>query len=244
MKRVNLAELLVERELARDIEEAKALIENKKIWVAGFPIANPSSLVQPEAHIEVKGTEKKWASRSGEKIWKFIEEGWIEPQGKICIDVGASTGGFTDALLRAGAKKIYAVDVGYGQLLYRLRRDKHVEVLDRYNFRYADPEDFQPSPEVFSMDVSFISTLKLVESLNEVMCSSAEGLVLIKPQFEAPPEILEEGIVTDSALRKKTVDRVVSGWQKKGWQCEKLSPAPLKGTTGNVEFIAKMSRRE
>jgi 23S rRNA (cytidine1920-2'-O)/16S rRNA (cytidine1409-2'-O)-methyltransferase len=244
LKLVSLAELLVEKQLAGDIEEAKDLVENKKIWVAGFPVDNPSSLVQPEAHIEIKGIEKKWASRSGNKIWKFIEEGWIDPEGKICIDVGASTGGFTDALLRAGAKKIYAVDVGYGQLLYRLRRDKRVEVLDRYNFRYADPEDFQPPPEIFSMDVSFISTLKLVEPLNEVMSSSAEGLVLIKPQFEAAAEILEDGIVTDPTLRKHTVDRVVSGWQKKGWQCEKLSPAPLKGTTGNLEFIAKMSRQD
>lgn len=234
--------MVVEQELAADIKSAKNLIAEKKIWVDGFPADNPATLVDSGAHVELRSVEQEWASRASEKIWKFIEAGWIDPKDKVCLDVGASTGGFTDALLRAGAGKVYAVDVGYGQLLYRLRNNSRVTVLDRYNFRYAKSEDFQPPPEIFSMDVSFISSLKLIDSLNKVMAARAGGLLLVKPQFEAPKKDLRDGIVTDARRRRKIVDRVLSGWQKKGWSCQDIAPAPLKGSTGNTEYIAHLTR--
>lgn len=242
MNRQRLDKYLVEQELARSRSHACELIDEGKVWVNGMPAEKPATLVERDASIEVRDPGYRWVGRGGEKIWPLIEKGWIDPDGKICLDVGASTGGFTQALLRAGARRVYAVDVGYGQLNYELRRNERVHVMDRYNFRYAEAEDFDTAPELFTMDVSFISTLKLLDALNRVMRPESEGLVLIKPQFEAGPEENEEGVVRDPSVRKRVLREVTEEWENQGWGTRHLAPAPMEGRSGNQEFFAHVVR--
>jgi len=138
---------------------------------------------------------------------------------------------------------VYAVDVGYGQLDDTLRNDERVEVMDRYNFRHAESSDFPDEPDLFTMDVSFISTIKLLDALNNVMASDGEGLVLLKPQFEAGPDKNENGIVKDKTVVENVLETVSTQWLKQGWGTEALAPSALKGRTGNQEYVAKMVRR-
>jgi 23S rRNA (cytidine1920-2'-O)/16S rRNA (cytidine1409-2'-O)-methyltransferase len=240
--RQRLDKALVERDIARSRSHAKELIENDRVRVDGFPAEKPSTLVEHDDHLTLEGDEYPWVGRGGKKIWPFIDRGWLDPNGEVAIDVGASTGGFTQALLRAGAKGVHAVDVGYGQLDYELRQDSRVTVHDRYNFRYAEPDDFDPDPVVFTMDVSFISTLKLLDALNAVTANSARGLCLVKPQFEAEPDENDDGIVTRDSVVKRVLREIVEGWSKMGWGTRAVAPAPLTGQEGNQEFVALFDR--
>ncbi|MFB6356076.1 MAG: TlyA family RNA methyltransferase [bacterium] len=242
MKRQRLDKHLVENDLARSRSHAKELIQDRRILIDGFPAEKPSTLVEHNDNVEVKGDLYDWVGRGGRKIWEFIERDWVTPSDRVCLDVGASTGGFTQALLRAEAQKVYAVDVGYGQLDYSLRRDERVTVMDRYNFRHATPGDFDPSPTLFTMDVSFISTLKLIEALNSVTTEESTGLVLLKPQFEAGPDENEQGIVTDPEVVSRVLVEVLEGWQEKNWGVQNLEAVPLKGQEGNQEYMALITR--
>lgn len=242
MKRQRLDKALVERDIARSRSHAKELIGEGRVLVGGFPADKASTLVEHNDHIELEGDEFPWVGRGGKKMWPFLEREWGNVDDRICLDVGASTGGFTQALLRAGASRVFAVDVGYGQLDYKLRQDDRVTVIDRYNFRHADPGDFSPSPEFFTMDVSFISTLKLLDALNEVTTENARGLCLLKPQFEAGPDENEQGIVTDLDVVIDVLSDVFDGWDKEGWGIEAVSPSPVTGQEGNQEYVVKFVR--
>lgn len=242
MKRRRLDRVLVERDLARSRSHAKTLIEGDRVLVDGFPAEKPATLVEPDAPIEIRDDGPSWVGRGGRKLWPFLESGGLSVEGRVCLDVGASTGGFTQALLRAGARRVYAVDVGYGQLAYRLREDERVVVRERCNFRHAGPEEFSPSPSRFTMDVSFISSRKLLPALNQIMTSDGEGVLLIKPQFEAGPEENEQGVVRDPDVLRRVVREVGAAWNREGWGTVTLRPAPLAGREGNQEFLLHVAR--
>ena len=243
MKRRRLDKALVERNLARSRSHARQLIDNDRILIRGFPASKASTLVEHNDHIEIKGDEYRWVGRGGKKIWPIFEEEQWDVEDSVALDVGASTGGFTQALLRAGATLIHAVDVGYGQLADSLRQDERVIVHDRYNFRHAKSKDFTPVPSIFVMDVSFISTIKLLDGLNRVMTSDAEGWVMVKPQFEAGPSENEEGIIKDSKTIQRVLNEVRDAWEKNDWGAQQILPAGLTGQEGNQEFFLKMDRQ-
>ncbi len=210
--------------------------------VDGFPAEKPATRVKPDAPIELRGDGPSWVGRGARKLWPYLEANGLEVQGHVCLDVGASTGGFTQALLRAGARRVYAVDVGYGQLAYQLREDDRVIVKERCNFRHVDAEDFSPLPSRFTMDVSFISSRKLRPALNRVMRPEAEGVLLLKPQFEAGPDENEEGIVRDPAVRRRVLGEVAEEWNRQGWGTVAIKPAPLTGQEGNQEYLVHVRR--
>jgi len=237
VKNEKVTELLVAQELVKDLSEAERLIKEGRVLADGLPVKSERSLVKPGAELKIKSDDPAWVGRGGEKIWPVLEEGWLKVEGKRALDVGASTGGFTEALLRAGAERVYAVDVGYGQLAYKLQRDERVIRLDRYNFRHAQSDDFQPPPQIFVMDVSFISSLKLIDPLEIVMTETPAGIVLVKPQFEANKEEVGDGVIESETLRQKILERVRAGWEEKGWRVVETAPAPLRGEEGNQEYL-------
>lgn len=237
-----MKELVRRGEVASE-NRARQLVEAGRVTVDGFPVDNPNSEVNGNAQLEIiEEKSNDWVGRGAKKIWPLLAEDKIVVKNKICLDVGASTGGFTQALLKAGAQKVYAVDVGYGQLDWSLRQDERVIVKDRYNFRYARSEDFQPSPALFAMDVSFISSLKLISALNEVMAGDSRGILLIKPQFEAPREDVKDGIIKEPSTWRRTLERVLEGWEESGWGCYDLQLSPVAGNEGNREFVALLAR--
>ncbi len=244
MKYKPVVRLLLEHDLVESEEQAEELIEANRVLVRGIPVNSVSSRTEADVIPEVVEPEKNWVSRGARKIRPFLEKDWLVVRDKVGVDVGASTGGFTEALLQAGARLVYAVDVGYGQLAYRLREDERVVPKERFNFRHAEETDFSRKPEFFTMDVSFISTEKLLPALNKVTTTSACGLLLLKPQFEARREETESGVIEAEKLREEIKERVLGGWQKKGWSPEKVALAPIKGeASGNQEYVVKMQRQ-
>lgn len=242
MKPRRLDKLLVERDLARSRARAKTLIEQDRVLVDGFPAEKPATRVKPDAPIELREEGPSWVGRGARKLWPYLEAGGLEVEGHVCLDVGASTGGFTQALLRAGARRVHAVDVGYGQLAYNLREDDRVVVRERCNFRHVRGEDFTPPPSRFTMDVSFISSRKLLPALNRVMTPDGEGVLLLKPQFEAGPDENEEGIVRDPGVLRRVLRDVGEGWNREGWGTVTIQPAPLTGQKGNQEYLLHVRR--
>ncbi|MGM0380355.1 MAG: TlyA family RNA methyltransferase [bacterium] len=243
MKYRPLVRELVRRELVGSEGEAREIVEAGRVKVNGFPVDNPQSEVDKETDLViVENDSPDWVGRGAKKIWPVLKSQRLDVTDKICVDIGASTGGFTQALLRAGARRVYAVDVGYGQLAYRLRQNDKVQVRDRYNFRYAEKVDFEPAPSTFVMDVSFISTLKLLPALGKILTAEGRGILLIKPQFEAPRKQVKDGIIKDPEVWRETLQTVISGWEEEGWGCFGLDVSPLAGGEGNREFVALMSR--
>lgn len=245
MSKKRLDKSLVEREISRSRSQAKELIEKGEVLVNGIPVRKPASLVDSDDQLSLVNPEHAdWVGRGGRKIWTFLEDDWMDVEGRVCLDVGSSTGGFTQALIRQGARKVYAVDVGEGQLAYELRQDDRVVVMENVNFRYADASEFDPAPDRFTMDVSFISTRKLLESLNAVCQSNASGMVLIKPQFEADRGENRGGVVSDPDVIVRVLRDVLDAWRESGWYCDALAPSPLEGPSGNQEYVARVRRRE
>lgn len=211
--------------------------------VNDFPVKKPASQVGPDDTISLVDPERAdWVGRGGRKLEPLLDEGRLEVDDRIFVDVGSSTGGFTQALLRHGASKVYAVDAGEGQLAFELRQDDRVSVHENYNFRYADPEDFEPSPDGFVMDVSFIATRKLLPALNEVIAEDADGLVLLKPQFEAGSDENVDGVVRDPDVVRRVLGEVIEDWEERGWGARSIVPAPLQGSSGNQEYFVRVRR--
>lgn len=245
MSKKRLDKSLVEREISRSRSQAKELIEKGEVLVNGIPVRKPASLVDADDQLSLVNPEHAdWVSRGGRKISSVLEDGWLDIDGAVCLDVGSSTGGFTQAMIRQGARLVYAVDVGEGQLAYELRQDDRVLTMEDYNFRYADPADFDDEPSVFTMDVSFISTTLLVEPLNVVLETGSTGLVLVKPQFEAGRDENEQGVVRDKAVIVRVLREVLAEWREHGWYCDALAPSPVEGPSGNQEYLARVNQRE
>ena len=240
-----LDKLLADRGLAESRTKAQALIMAGLVKVNGERVDKAGTPVRVDSLLEVDDG-RRWASRGAYKLLKAIEAFDLQISGKICVDIGASTGGFTDVLLDAGAKKIYAVDVGYGQLLTRLANDPRVVVMDRTNARNLTPGMFGEAVEVAVCDASFISLKLLLPAMASVLSDSGEAVVLVKPQFEAGRDRLgKNGVVRDAAVHAAVLSEVLEFSIKETTLFPiGLSWSPVLGPEGNMEFLCHLSRTQ
>jgi 23S rRNA (cytidine1920-2'-O)/16S rRNA (cytidine1409-2'-O)-methyltransferase len=211
------------------------------VTVSGAPTLKPARLVSPDEPIAV-AAQARYASRAGEKLAAVLPRFEVDPAGRFCLDAGASTGGFTDVLLRRGAARVVAVDVGYGQLLWRLRSDPRVLVLDRTNVRHLQPADVPPPPpDLVVADLSFISLTAVIPALQGVAADGADHVLLVKPQFEAGPQhVGKGGVVRDPDVWAATVRAVVQRAADLGLGLVAVAPSPLPGPAGNLEFFVHL----
>jgi 23S rRNA (cytidine1920-2'-O)/16S rRNA (cytidine1409-2'-O)-methyltransferase len=236
--------LLVERGLAPSRERAQALLLAGQVRVSGARIDKAGTQVAADAVIEIVGEQLRYASRGGLKLEGALEDFGINPGERVCMDVGSSTGGFSDCLLQNGARRVFAVDVTIDQLDWKLRRDARVTTVER-NARYLRPQDIREAVDLVTVDVSFISVSKILAAIVPVASVGAEFLILIKPQFELDKrEVGKGGIVRDAALHQKAIERVVKAATETGLEILGVRPSRLAGTEGNQEFFLHARRRE
>ena len=240
MKRQRLDLLLVARGLAESREKAQRLILAGEVLVADAPATKPGHEYPEDCEIRVRQPER-FVGRGGLKLEAAFEHfPGLSAAGKVCVDIGASTGGFTDCLLQHGAARVYAVDVGKSQLHSRLAADPRVVVLDGCNARHLQPGDLPEAPDLAVTDVSFISLRLILPAIDRLLRPGGETVALIKPQFEAGrEEVGKGGVVRDPALRRQIVDRIREfGVQTLGWQWLDFCQSPIQGPAGNVEFLS------
>ncbi|NLX19187.1 MAG: TlyA family RNA methyltransferase [Desulfobulbus sp.] len=236
-KKQRVDALLVARGLAASIEEARRLIGAGRVLINSRRSDKAGALVAPSSEIAVKMV-RKYVSRGGDKLDAGLRDTAIRPQGWICVDVGCSTGGFTDCLLRHGARKVYAVDVGYGQLDWKLRTDERVVVLERTNARFLTRTQIPLPIDLAVIDASFISLEPLLAPLLPLFCCEIRILALVKPQFQLPrEEVGPNGVVLDTRRHEQALAMVQEFSEKLGLQCTKITPSPLRGAKGNQEFF-------
>lgn len=239
MSRTRLDQMVTERGLAESREKAQRLIMAGCVTVNGRVERKPSHAVPPDAVVAVVEQER-FVSRGGEKLEEAFRHFRLDVAGRVCVDIGASTGGFTDCLLQHGAARVYAVDVGKGQLHWRLRNDPRVVVMDGVNARYLKPADLPEAPAFATVDVAFISLTKILPAVREVLAGGGGIVSLIKPQFEAGrKEVGRGGVVRDEAVRARVVEDIRAfGTVELGLEWVGVCPSPLEGPAGNVEFLA------
>jgi len=238
-KKPRLDQLLHQQGLAESREQAQRIIRSGKVRVNGQTQAKPSAQVDPEAELTVE-SPPPFVSRGGEKLMGAIQA-WpdLPMKDAVCIDIGSSTGGFTDCLLQQGARQVYAVDVGKGQLHWKLRQDERVQVMEGVNGRYLEAESFDPRPSLGVTDVSFISLTLILPAADRVLLPGSRMISLIKPQFEAGREQLRKGVVVDEQVRQDCVEKIRRfATEELKWTCLGVERSPLKGPAGNVEFLA------
>ena len=243
MKKERL-DILVQRLTGASRSKAQGLIQTGNVFDKdGNCLRKPGLRLEEDVVLEIK-EQPRFVSRGGEKLLAALEAFSPTLTGRIALDAGASTGGFTDCLLQHGAAKVYAVDVGYGQLAWSLRQDDRVVVMERINVRHLSPEMLDDVPDFFTADCSFISLRTILPPLMEVLAPQAEGIVLIKPQFEAGKEqVGKGGVVRDEAIRQATVDDVCEAARGLGFSEIDVIPSPLLGPAGNREFLAYLRGR-
>lgn len=235
--------LLVNRKLADSREKAKAIIMSGIVYVNGQKEDKAGSMFDIYAGIEVRGATLKYVSRGGLKLEKAMQNFPITLTGKVCMDVGSSTGGFTDCMLMNGAVKVYAVDVGHGQLAWKLRQDERVVVMEKTNIRYVMPEDIADKIDFSSIDVSFISLTKVLLPVKNLLRDDGEIVCLIKPQFEAGREkVGKKGVVRDIKVHKEVIDMVLEFAMSIGFDVLGLDYSPIKGPEGNIEYLAYLKK--
>lgn len=233
--------LLVQRGMAASREKAKAMIMAGEILVDGEREDKAGSMFPDTVTITQKGRPLPYVSRGGLKLEKAMTHFGLDLTGKICMDVGASTGGFTDCMLQNGAVKVYAVDVGHGQLDWKLRNDERVVCMERTNIRYVTPEDIQEPVQFVSIDVSFISLTKVLLPVRNLMEEGAEMTALIKPQFEAGREkVGKKGVVRDPAIHLEVIQTVISYAKSISFGVRHLEFSPIKGPEGNIEYLVQL----
>lgn len=239
MKGKRLDQRLFELGLAESREKAKATIMSGIVYVNGQKSDKPGTQVSDDAEIVVRGNACPYVSRGGFKLAKALEVFPVEPAGKVCIDCGASTGGFTDVLLKNGAAKVYAVDVGYGQLAWQLRQDIRVVVMERTNARALTPDMFPESMDLGVMDVSFISIRLILPALHGLLKPGGEVVCLIKPQFEAgKADVGKKGVVRDKAVHERVLREMCEFFPTAGYTLLGLDYSPIRGPEGNIEYLA------
>lgn len=237
--------LLVERGLTASREKAKRHIMAGEVFVNGQREDKPGTKVAASAEIELRGNLLSYVSRGGLKLEKALQVFPIDLNGKVCMDIGASTGGFTDCMLQNGAAKVYAIDVGYGQLDYRLRTDERVVCMERTNFRYFSEGSLPERVDFASCDVSFISLEKMLPAAQELLADDGEMVCLIKPQFEAGREkVGKKGVVRDAKVHIAVIEKVmgVAGQQK--FFVSGLSFSPIRGPEGNIEYLLYLTKKQ
>jgi len=230
--------LLVELGLAPSREKAKTLIMSGNVFVAGQREDKAGTKINKELEVIVKSNPNPYVSRGGFKLEKALKQYPIQLEDKICMDVGASTGGFTDCMLQNGAKKVYAIDVGRGQLDWKLRQDSRVVCMEKTNIRYVTPEQVLDPIDFVSLDVSFISLLKVLPTVKELIQEQCEMICLVKPQFEAGREkVGKKGVVRDPLIHKEVLMRILSESVQMGFEFLGLTYSPIKGPEGNIEYL-------
>lgn len=235
--------LLVSRGLAPSREKAKAVIMAGQVLVDGQREDKAGSMFKDTVEITVKGHTLPYVSRGGLKLEKAMTHFGVTLQDKVCMDVGSSTGGFTDCMLQNGAVKVYAVDVGHGQLDWKLRNDERVVCMERTNIRYVTPEDIQEAPSFISIDVSFISLTKVLLPVRNLLTEDGEVVCLIKPQFEAGREkVGKKGVVRDPAVHKEVIEAVIAYAKSISFAVRHLEYSPIKGPEGNIEYLLHIGK--
>ena len=237
--------LLVNRGLAPSREKAKTMIMEGNVFVENQREDKAGATFDTEVEITVKGNTLKYVSRGGLKLEKAMTHFGITLEGKVCMDIGASTGGFTDCMLQNGAVKVYSVDVGYGQFAWKLRQDPRVVCMEKTNIRYVTPADIDDVLDFASVDVSFISLTKVLIPARELLRDGGEMVCLIKPQFEAGREkVGKKGVVRDKAVHEEVVERIIEFASQNGFFVKNLEYSPIKGPEGNIEYLVYIRKDE
>ena len=235
--------LMVQKGLAPSREKAKALIMSGIVYVDGQKEDKAGSQFEETVCLEVRGSTLRYVSRGGLKLEKAIVHFGLDLTGKTCMDVGASTGGFTDCMLQNGAVKVFSVDVGYGQFDWKLRNDPRVVCMEKTNIRYVTPEQIGQAIDFASIDVSFISLTKVLGPVRELLAEDGQVVCLIKPQFEAGREkVGKKGVVRDKAVHLEVVERVEEFASALGFRILNLEYSPIKGPEGNIEYLLYLQK--
>ena len=238
MKKRRADETLFEQMNLETIELARALIMEGRVMAGDRKILRASEVLRPDERLRVRGALDSYVSRGAHKLRRALEVFEIDLKDRVCVDVGASTGGFTDVMLRAGARQVYSVDVGYNLLDYRLRSDARVVCMERTNARFLKPEDFPERPDFGATDVSFISLKAVLPAALSVLLPGGRFAALIKPQFEAPKEdVGEKGVVRDPAVHARVLHDITEFIPTLGWRVNGLDFSPIRGPEGNIEFL-------
>lgn len=242
MPRERLDVILFNRGLFESREKAKAAIMAGLVYVDGERCDKPGSSYEPDCEIEIKGKPVPYVSRGGLKLEKAINEFGIDIKDCVCVDVGASTGGFTDVMLKNGAARVYAVDVGYGQLAWELRNDPRVVCMERTNFRYVTPEHIKEPIDFGTADVSFISLKLILPPLKALLKPDGRVVCLIKPQFEAGrSKVGKKGVVRDPKVHEEVINEIINTATGMGFTVSGLSWSPITGPEGNIEYLLYLS---
>ena len=238
--------LMVRQGLAESREKAKAMIMAGEVYVNGIREDKAGAAFEEnKGNIEVKGKALPYVSRGGLKLEKALQVFPLNVDGKICMDIGASTGGFTDCMLQNGAIKVYSVDVGHGQLAWKLRNDERVVCMEKTNFRYMQPEDIEDRLDFASVDVSFISLTKILLPAWNLLKEDGQMVCLIKPQFEAGREkVGKKGVVRDPAVHEEVIIKVLQYAVSIGFELLALDYSPIKGPEGNIEYLTFLQKRK
>lgn len=245
MARRRADQILVDRGLVESRTKAQALIMAGLVFSGTKRVSKPGDQLAEDAPLELRGQEHPWVSRGGCKLAHALEHFGLSPHGRQCLDVGASTGGFTDVLLTHGAEHVYAVDVGHGQLAWKLRSDPRVSVLEKCNARYLDNTLIPVAPEVIVCDASFIGLRTVLPAALSIAADNAWAVALIKPQFEAGREqIGAKGVVRDPAVHESVCASVLEWWSAlPGWNVLGIELSPITGPEGNKEFLIAAQRK-
>ncbi|MBO5282475.1 MAG: TlyA family RNA methyltransferase [Lachnospiraceae bacterium] len=236
--------LLVSQGYAPSREKAKAIIMSGSVYVNGQKEDKAGSMFEENGlQLEVRGSQLKYVSRGGLKLEKAVNSWGLSLEGLVCMDIGASTGGFTDCMLQNGARKVYAVDVGHGQLAWKLREDERVVCMEKTNFRYMVPQDIQEELDFASVDVSFISLTKILIPARNLLRDGGQMVCLIKPQFEAGREkVGKKGVVRERSVHEEVIHKVVDFADQIGFAVLHLEHSPIKGPEGNIEYLVHIRK--
>ena len=238
MDKIRLDKLLVLRGVATTKQKAQALILARAIKVSGVCLDKADALVTVDAEIKIKGADNPYVSRGGLKLKGALDQFGLNVEGLVALDVGASTGGFTDCLLQAGAKNVYALDVGYGQLAWKLRQDKRVVIIERTNIRHYDGADLALQPDLATVDVSFISLKVVLPTILRLIKNEALILALIKPQFEAArEEVGKNGVISDPTIHERVVEEICDFCKSLNLEDLRVCVSSILGPAGNKEYF-------
>ena len=242
--KIRLDQYLVQHGLIQSRERAKAMIMSGVVFVNEQKVDKAGEMIKEDAKVEVRGHDIGYVSRGGLKLEKAMQCFPLTPKGKVCMDIGASTGGFTDCMLQNGAVKVYSVDVGHGQLAWKLRNDPRVVCMEKTNIRYVTPEDIEEPVDFSSIDVSFISLTKVLLPVRNLLSQDGQIVCLIKPQFEAGREkVGKKGVVRDPAVHKEVIEKVIAFAKEQYLEPLALDFSPIKGPEGNIEYLLYLQKK-
>ncbi|WP_040211860.1 TlyA family RNA methyltransferase [Clostridium polynesiense] len=245
VKKIRLDQILVEKGIFESREKAKAGIMSGKVFVDGIRIDKCGEKIKEDAEIEYKGEQMPYVSRGGFKLEKAVKSFNIILKDKICMDVGASTGGFTDCMLKNGASKVYSIDVGYGQLDWKLRTDPRVVCMERTNVRYLTSDQIEDYIDFTSIDVSFISLTKVIPPILNLLTDQGEVVALIKPQFEAGREkVGKKGVVKEESTHIEVISKIVEFLEQNNTTIKGIDYSPIKGPEGNIEYLIHFTKTD